>query len=140
MNTMPSPPGNDRTLLQPMSHALDGTHLDSHSPAQRIALIRVEQRREWQVGRRVLAEAYLARQKSRGREVALKMVLSGEFAGPNELERFRTEAVQLAKLQHPNIVQIYEVGECEGRPYFAMEFVPGGSLARLLERKPLAAR
>ncbi|HEX4591449.1 MAG TPA: hypothetical protein VH120_16050, partial [Gemmataceae bacterium] len=44
-----------------MSHALDGTHVDSQGPAQRIALVRAEQRREWQAGRRVLAEAYLAR-------------------------------------------------------------------------------
>ncbi len=93
-----------------------------------------------ELGRGAMGVVYRARQKALGREVALKMVLSGQFAGAHELERFRTEAVQLAKLQHPNIVQIYEVGEFDGRPYFAMEFVPGGSLAKLLEKKPLAAR
>ena len=93
-----------------------------------------------ELGRGAMGVVYRARQKALGREAALKMVLSGQFAGPYELERFRIEAVQLAKLQHPNIVQIYEVGECDGRPYFAMEFVPGGSLAKLLDKKPLASR
>jgi predicted Ser/Thr protein kinase len=93
-----------------------------------------------ELGRGAMGVVYRARQKALGREVALKMVLSGQFAGPHELERFRTEAVRLAKLQHPNIVQIYEVGEFDGRPYFAMEYVPGGSLAKLLEKKPLAPR
>jgi serine/threonine-protein kinase len=93
-----------------------------------------------ELGRGAMGVVYRARQNTLGREVALKMVLSGQFAGKHELERFRAEAVQLAKLQHPNIVQIYEVGECDGRPYFAMEFVPGGSLAKLFEKKPLAAR
>jgi serine/threonine protein kinase len=93
-----------------------------------------------ELGRGAMGVVYRARQKALGREVALKMVLSGQFAGPHELERFRTEAVQLAKLHHPNIVQIYEVGEFDGRPYFAMEYVPGGSLAKLFEKKPLAPR
>jgi tetratricopeptide (TPR) repeat protein len=93
-----------------------------------------------ELGRGAMGVVYRARQRQLGREVALKMILSGQFAGPRELERFRIEAVQLAKLQHPNIVQIYEVGEHEDRPYFAMEFVPGGSLAKQLEKQPLAAR
>jgi tetratricopeptide (TPR) repeat protein/predicted Ser/Thr protein kinase len=93
-----------------------------------------------ELGRGAMGVVYRARQTSLGREVAVKMVLSGQFAGSHELERFRGEAVQLAKLQHPNIVQVFEVGHCDGRPYFAMEYVPGGSLAKLLEKKPLAAR
>src|SRR6185436_17114782 len=66
------------------------------------------------------------------RYVALKMVLNGAHAGPKELARFRAEAAAIARLQHPNIVQIYEVGEAAGRPYFALEYVAGGSLAQHL--------
>jgi tetratricopeptide (TPR) repeat protein/predicted Ser/Thr protein kinase len=93
-----------------------------------------------ELGRGAMGVVYRTRQKGLGREVAVKMVLSGQFAGPHELERFRSEAVQLAKLQHPNIVQVFEVGECDGRPFFAMEYVPGGSLARLLGKKPMPAQ
>jgi tetratricopeptide (TPR) repeat protein/predicted Ser/Thr protein kinase len=93
-----------------------------------------------ELGRGAMGVVYRTRQKGLGREVAVKMVLSGQFAGPHELDRFRSEAVQLARLQHPNIVQVFEVGECEGRPYFAMEYVPGGSLTRLLNKKPMPAR
>ena len=57
------------------------------------------------------------------------MVLAGGHAGPDDLARFRTEAEAIARLQHPGIVQVYEVGTCEGRPFFSMEFVAGGSLA-----------
>lgn len=62
------------------------------------------------------------------RPVAVKMLLAGPFARQKELERFVREAQAAAGLNHPNIVQIYEVGNVEGRPYFTMEFVEGGSL------------
>jgi eukaryotic-like serine/threonine-protein kinase len=52
------------------------------------------------------------------------MILSGAHAGPADLARFRTEAEAIARLQHPNVVQIYEVGEHEGRPFFSLEFCP----------------
>src|SRR5262249_11741303 len=72
--------------------------------------------------------------------VALKMILNGAQAGPKGLARFRTEAAAIARLQHPNIVQIYEVGEAAGRPYFVLEFVAGGSLAEHLQGKPQPVR
>src|SRR5262245_39836033 len=83
---------------------------------------------------------YKARQVSLDRVVALKMILAGEHAAPDQLARFRAEAQAVARLQHPNIVQIHEVGEQDGRPYFALEYVDGGSLSRKLAGTPLPAR
>jgi tetratricopeptide (TPR) repeat protein/tRNA A-37 threonylcarbamoyl transferase component Bud32 len=82
---------------------------------------------------------YKARQIKLNRLVALKMILSGAHANPQELARFRSEAEAVARLQHPNIVQIHEVGEQEGHPYFSLEFVDGGSLAQKLNGTPLSA-
>ena len=83
---------------------------------------------------------YQARQVALQRTVALKMVQNGAHAGPRELARFRAEAAVIARLQHPNIVQIYDVGEAAGRPYFALEFVAGGSLAQHLHGTPQPVR
>ena len=66
------------------------------------------------------------------------MILAGAHAGPKQLARFRAEAEAVARLQHPNIVQIYEVGEHDGLPYFALEFVDGGSLADADRPRPAA--
>src|SRR5436305_6414594 len=82
---------------------------------------------------------YKARHQSLKRTVALKMVLAGDHAGPQELARFRIEAEAVARLQHPNIVQVHEVGETGGHPYAALEFVEGGNLARKIAGKPLPA-
>ena len=83
---------------------------------------------------------YRARHLSLNRVVALKMLLSGEFASRAELARFRREAEAVAALQHPNIVQIHDVGDVDGRPYFTMEFVAGGTLAQKLSGVPQPAQ
>ncbi len=83
---------------------------------------------------------YKAQHLALKRTVALKMVLAGGHASPHELARFRIEAEAVARLQHPNIVQIHEVGEAAGYPYFSLEFVEGGSLAGKLDGKPMPAR
>ena len=80
---------------------------------------------------------YEARQAKLDRVVALKMLLSGGHAGDAALARFRTEAEAIARLQHPNIVQIHEVGEHGGLPYLALEYCGGGSLEKKLAGTPL---
>src|SRR5262249_54497002 len=89
-----------------------------------------------ELGRGGMGVVYKARQIRLNRTVALKMVLAGAHAGPDLLARFFTEAEAVAGLQHPNIVQIYEVGEQAGLPYFSLEYADGGSLSERIGGKP----
>ncbi len=82
---------------------------------------------------------YRARHVRLNRIVALKMLLAGAYAAPQESARFRREAEAVAGLRHANIVQVYDVGDIESRPYFTMEFVEGGSLAQKLAGTPQPA-
>ncbi len=81
---------------------------------------------------------YEAKQLELGRTVAIKMI-SGARLRPKLVARFRAEAEAAARLQHPNFVQVFHVGEVNGRPFFSMEYVPGGSLAERLAHTPLSA-
>lgn len=79
---------------------------------------------------------YLAKQKGLGRLVALKMLIAGAHASQTRLARFEVEAQAVAHLQHPNIVQIYEIGTHDGLPFFSLEYVDGGNLADKVDGKP----
>jgi hypothetical protein len=93
-----------------------------------------------ELGRGGMGVVYLARQLRPDRAVALKMVLAPDHAGPAALVRFLAEADAIAKLHHPNIVQVYEVGRHPGGPYIALEYCEAGTLAGRLAAGPLPAR
>ena len=92
-----------------------------------------------ELGRGGMGVVYLARHVELRRLVALKMVLAGDHAGAQEIARFGREAEAVARLQHPHIVRIYEMGEHQGRPFFALEYIDGGSLSQWLNGKPVPA-
>ena len=92
------------------------------------------------IGRGGMGLVFRVRHLGLKRVVALKMAIAGAFAGPLERERFQREAETVARLRHPNIVQIHDVGDSDGRPYFTMEYVEGGNLARKLDGAPQPPR
>jgi serine/threonine protein kinase len=92
------------------------------------------------LGRGGMGIVFKARQLALHRIVAVKMFQHWAHADEKELSRFRAEAGVIARLQHPNIVQIYDVGDVAGRPYFVLEYVAGGNLAQHLNGTPQSAR
>jgi WD40 repeat protein len=93
-----------------------------------------------ELGRGGMGVVYRARHVLLKRLCVLKMILAGDYADPRAVARFRAEAEAEARLQHPNIVQIYHVGETGGLPFFELEYVEGGSLDRRLDGTPWAPR
>jgi WD40 repeat protein/serine/threonine protein kinase len=93
-----------------------------------------------ELGRGGMSAVYLARQTSPERLVALKVIHGGAHADPERRARLRAEADAIARLNHPNIVTIYEVGEYQGLPYLALEYVPGASLAEHVRGTPQPPR
>ncbi len=93
-----------------------------------------------QIGRGGQGVVFRARQKSLNRTVALKVINLGQWASKAHLKRFRLEAEAAAKLEHPGIVPIHEVGERDGSCYFSMKFVEGGQLDEVAKREPMPIR
>jgi serine/threonine protein kinase/formylglycine-generating enzyme required for sulfatase activity len=122
--------------LLPRASTPNGTHdtpdgTAGHHKLPKIAdyvLVRV-------LGRGGVGVVYLARQLLPPRLVAVKVLLAGKHASSSDVARFRTETEAMARLQHPNIVSVFEVGEEDGQPFFAMEYVDGGSLQDSLPKK-----
>jgi serine/threonine-protein kinase len=140
----PAAPGDtlpdEKTLL--VAPELAKTGVESHSaeaPAEPVAVIAGYEILE-PLGRGGMGVVYKARQIGLRRVVALKMIQAGTEEEPGAQARFHTEAQAVAQLQHANIVQIYEIGEHEGRPFFSLEFVDGGSLSQRLKRSLPPAR
>jgi predicted Ser/Thr protein kinase len=93
-----------------------------------------------EIGRGGMGVVYRARQTNLDRLVALKMILPGELASDDDLRRFHTEAEATARLQHPGIVRVHEVGEVDGRLFYSMDYIDGSSMAKLLASGPLPGR
>ncbi|HUE71219.1 MAG TPA: serine/threonine-protein kinase [Pirellulaceae bacterium] len=93
-----------------------------------------------ELGRGGMGVVYQARHRQLGRVVALKMIRSGAHADAEELDRFLVEARAVARLQHPGIVQIFDIGQHDGLPYFSLEFVAGRTLLARVAKEPLEPR
>jgi len=127
--------GNDVTkTFDPAAPARSSGDSQSTIAGQRIGDYEVIR----ELGRGGMGVVYQARHVTLNRIVALKMILGGQFAADDDLQRFQAEARATAALEHSGIVSIYETGQCLGQPYIAMAYVEGPSLAEVLQSGPLA--
>ena len=132
-------------LVRPAAPDLAETYIQPPSEAPPLApktVIRYfgEYKLIKQVGMGGMGVVYKARQSKLRRTVALKLIKSGALANPHDLQRFQVEARAAARLSHPGIVPVYEVGVFENQHFYTMEYVAGGSLSRLYRDKPVVAR
>ena len=93
-----------------------------------------------EIGRGGMGIVYRARDLALNRLVALKMILSGQFASEREVKRFQIEAEAAAKLDHPNIVPIYEFGEVQGQPFLSLKLIEGSDMVKALQGAPMEAK
>ena len=121
-------PGN--TLIQGVLPAAGGPTWDTQVPGYDVLGV---------LGRGGMGVVYKARHVALNRVVALKMILAGAQADEDDLARFRQEAEAIAELHHPNIVQVLEIGEHNGTPFYSMEYIEGGTLSKLINNQPQSA-
>jgi serine/threonine protein kinase len=93
-----------------------------------------------EIARGGMGVVYKARQKGLNRIVAVKLILSGELASSDAVQRFHTEAQAAANLRHPNLISIHEIGQYAGQHFYSMDYIEGKSLASLVKDRPLPAR
>jgi serine/threonine-protein kinase len=123
-----TPPPPALALAQTLASALESRSVGTAGSLTAIAGYEILR----ELGRGGMGVVYLARQSSLGRLVALKMILADAHSSAQQRERFRAEAEVIARMQHPNIVQVYEVGEADGHSFCALEYVEGCTLAQAL--------
>jgi uncharacterized protein (DUF433 family)/tRNA A-37 threonylcarbamoyl transferase component Bud32 len=129
--TLPPPAAPDAATLSPPSEVTPA------APGKRVSIPGYEVLGK--LGEGGMGVVYKARHLRLNRVVAIKMILAGEHASEKMIARFALEAEAVAQLQHPGIVQIYEIGEHDGHSFLALEYVAGGSLASRLDDKPWPA-
>jgi serine/threonine protein kinase/WD40 repeat protein len=133
----PDVPASATVQWQPLTDPDEAPHSQSTERPPALAIPGYEILEE--VGRGGMGVVFKARHLQLNRIVALKMILSGELASAQETNRLRSEAETIAQVQHPNIIQIFEIGEHEGRLFLSLEYCGGGSLEHLLRGTPLPA-
>ena len=126
---LPGEQGGDSsvTMVRPDAPAVPPVPVDHRIPGY--DLLR-------ELGRGGMGVVYKAHDQKLKRTVALKMILNGEYASEDEMQRFQLEAEAVAKLQHPQFVQIYDVGEYDGRSFISLEYVDGGNLHQQIDGTP----
>jgi predicted Ser/Thr protein kinase len=145
--SVPEPPGPERTSPPVTAHGAGSTQrpgaggLTQSTAAQTGPLPAVPGYEVLEeLGRGGMGVVFKARHAALGRVVALKMILAGAQAAAPERGRFLAEARAVARLSHPGIVPVYEVGEHQGCPYFSLEFIAGGTLAQRTRGQPMPPR
>jgi eukaryotic-like serine/threonine-protein kinase len=138
LRPVPEPPTSDDVNAAPTPEAIAAFAAGLATPPPMARLAEYELIEE--IGRGGMGVVFKARHVRLGRVVALKMILGGALARPDDLHRFENEAAAAAQLQHPNIVALYEVGAYENQPYFSMEYISGTSLGERAAHGPLPSR
>jgi WD40 repeat protein len=130
-------PGHDDIPVSSRDGGEPQTELPLAAPSATLPIVPGYELLE-ELGRGGMGVVYKARALGLNRIVALKMILAGAHAGPKATLRFLNEAEVVARLRHPNVVQIFGLGDHDGRPYVELEYVAGGTLARRLNGTPRA--